>query len=102
MTIEVAPDDSDDEQLFDSRTGILSPTGTLTDELKTKVDDETGLAFRRLVREADMDVAGALRDFVYLKIHGKTWTDMRLDVSKVKRDKLFGIGPIEAPEKAAA
>ena len=79
-----------------SRTGMVSPMGTLLDELKTKVDPDTGMEFRKLANAAGLDVSGALRDFIYKKVHGKTYTDMVLESAKVKRDFLFETGPIEA------
>ena len=84
-----------------SRTGMISPLGTLTEEAKTKIDFETLQAFRVLVREADMDVSGALRDWIYLKVHGKTFTAMCVHAAEVKSAKLFGTGHIDAPAKAA-
>lgn len=80
-----------------SRTGMISPLGTLTEEAKTKVDFDTLQAFRVLVREADMDVSGALRDWIYLKVHGKTFTAFCVHAAEIKSAKLFGTGPIDAP-----
>lgn len=88
------PTDQDDDAY--SRTGMVPPMGTLLDDLKTKVDPDTAAAFRKLVAEAGTDVAGALRDWVYLKVHGKTYTDILLAEKKVNRDLLFGTGPIRA------
>lgn len=79
-----------------SRTGMVGPMGTLIDELKSKVDPDTGAAFRKLCAEAHMDHSSAIRDWVYLKVHGKTYTEMLVDAAKTKREKLFGKGPIEA------
>jgi hypothetical protein len=90
------PDQRDDQHPAFSRTGMVAPMGTLIDELKTKVDPDTAADFRKLVNEAGTDVAGALRDWVYLKVHGKTFTDILLAEKKVKRDVLFGTGPIQA------
>jgi hypothetical protein len=90
-------DDNDqiDKHAF-ARTGMVAPMGTLIDELKTKVDPDTAAAFRRKVNEVGTDTAGALRDWIYLVVHGKTFTDIQLEASKAKRDALFGKGPIEA------
>lgn len=82
-----------------SRTGMISPLGTLTEEAKTKIDFDTLQAFRVLVREADMDVSGALRDWIYFKVHGKTYTALCVHAAEIKSAKLFGEGPIDAPEK---
>lgn len=88
--------DLEEGQTFFSRTGIVAPMGTLLDELKTRVDPDTALEFRRQVHEAGTDAAGALRDWVYLVVHGKTYTDICLDEAKSKREALFGKGPIQA------
>ena len=87
--------ETDDQELSlqMSRAGIACPMGKLFGELKTKVDCETDLAFRKLVNEAGTDVAGALRDWIYLKVHGKTFTDLMRDAEQVNRHKLFGTGP---------
>lgn len=85
----------DDEQPAFARTGVISPTGPLTEPLKTFVDFETAEAFRRLANEAGMDVSGALRDWVFKLVHKKTFTEMVADAQKVKSDKLFGTGSIE-------
>ena len=86
---------NEDGDLF-SRNGLDNPMGTLLDELKTKVDSDTALKFRKLVHAAGTDTAGALRDWVYLIAHGKTFTDICLEAAQVKRAKLFGTGPNEA------
>lgn len=88
-------EDHGDESAF-SRIGMVSPMGTLIDELKTKIDPDTAAQFRRMVNEAGMDSSGALRDWVYMLVHGKTYTEICMDASKVKRDALFGTGPIRA------
>lgn len=85
-----------DDDIAMSRTGMVGPMGTLIDDLKTKVDPDTGAAFRKLCAEADMDHSSAIRDWVYLKVHGKTYTEMLADAAKTKRERLFGKGPIEA------
>lgn len=89
-------DQSHDEHAAFSRTGMVAPMGTLIDELKTKVDPETGAAFRRKVYDAGYkEYAGALRDWIYLVAHGKTYSDICVDASKNKREALFGTGPFE-------
>ena len=93
MTI---PTDQSQAEPACSRTGMVAPMGTLIDEVKTKVDPDTAAAFRKLVHEAGTDVAGAMRDWIYLKVHGETYTDICLREAKVKRDRLFGTGPIQA------
>lgn len=76
-----------------SRTGMVSPMGTLTEPAKTLVDFNTMQQFRELVAGCDMDVAGAIRDWIYLQVHGQTYTDICVHASKVKARKLFGEGP---------
>lgn len=90
----ISPEHHDDTESACSRNGMVSPMGTLIDELKTKVDPDTAAQFRRLVNDAGMDSSGALRDWVYMLVHGKTYTEICLDASKVKREALFGTGPI--------
>lgn len=89
--------DAHEEQAAYARTGMISPMGTLIDELKTKVDPDTAAAFKKKVHEAGMDSAGALRDWVYMLVHGKTFTDICVDAAKVKRQALFGKGPNGGP-----
>lgn len=59
-----------------SRTGIVSPIGTLTEPLQTKVDADTEQAFRRICASAGTDVAGALRNYVCKVVHGKTFDEL--------------------------
>ena len=73
-----------------------SPMGKLLDDLKTKVDFETGAKFRQMLHEIDMDPSRALRDWVYMLVHGRTYTEILFDTVKVKREALFGKGPIGA------
>jgi len=82
----------EDENQY-SRTGMVSPMGTLTEPAKTLVDFKTMQQFRELVAGLDMDVAGALRDWIYLQVHGQTFTDLCTHAAKVKARKLFGEGP---------
>lgn len=84
-----------------SRTGMISPLGTLTEDAKTKIDFETLQQFRLLVNDAGMDVSGALRDWIYLKVHGKTFTAFCVHAAELKSAKLFSTGPIDAPTKTA-
>ena len=86
---------NEDSDLFFSRNGLDNPMGKLLDELKTKVDPDTALKFRKVVHEAGTDAAGALRDWVYLIAHGKTFTDICLEAAQVKRSKLFSTGPVQ-------
>lgn len=69
-----------------------NPMGKLLDELKTKVDPDTALAFRKKVHDAGTDSASAIRDFIYNVVHGETYTDMCIREAKINRDRLFGTG----------
>ena len=77
-----------------ARTGFVSPLGTLMHELKTKVDIDTELAFRRKCAEAHTDVAGALRDYVCKVVHGKTYEELCFDASQRRRELLLPEGSI--------
>lgn len=85
--------DQDDPLL--SRTGIQSPIGTLTEEVKTKVDADTEQAFRRICAQAGTDAAGALRNYVCKVVHGKTFDELVLEASQRRRLQLGLEGPIE-------
>ena len=76
-----------------SRTGVISPIGTLTEELKTKVDAETVQEFRRLCAKAGTDVSGALRNYVCKVVHGKTFDQLVYEASQRKRLMLELEGP---------
>lgn len=94
-----------DEDVQFSRTGMVSPMGTLTEPAKTLIDFNTMQAFRELVAGCDMDVAGAIRDWIYLQVHGQTYTDICVHASKIKARKLFGEDPNAArmrPDSPAA
>lgn len=94
-------DEHGDVLLF-SRTGIDNPMGKLGDPIKTDVDFDTGAAFRKMTHEAHTTPSGLLRDFIYLQVHGKTFSDMVNDAAKVKRDRFFGPGrngiPMGSPQ----
>ena len=68
-----------------SRTGIVSPLGTLTESLQTKVDVDTETAFRRICAQAGTDVASALRDYVCKVVHGKTFQELCFEASQRRR-----------------
>lgn len=77
-----------------SRTGAVSPIGTLTQDLKTKVDVDTEAAFRRICAEAGTDVAGALRNYVCKVVHGKSFDELCAEASQRRRLALGLEGPI--------
>lgn len=93
----ITPDNGDDFEdagaLSFSRAAVNNPVGNLDFEIKTKVDGETFLMFTKLVNECGTDRAGALRDWVFLKSRGITFTDMVRHAEKVNRAALFGTGP---------
>lgn len=91
MTTE--PTDATGEPLL-SRTGVTSPIGTLTEELKTKVDASTYEAFRRICSEAGTDASGALRNYVCKIVHGKSFDELVLEASQRRRLALAAEGPI--------
>lgn len=76
------------EQPLLSRTGIVSPLGTLTEPLQTKVDVDTEAAFRRICAQAGTDVASALRDYVCKVVHGKTFQELCFEASQRRRLQL--------------
>lgn len=79
-----------------SRTGTVSPIGTLIADLKTKVDPDTEQAFRRICADAGTDAAGALRNYVCKVVHGKTFDQLVLESSQRRRLALGLEGPNEA------
>lgn len=50
--------------------------GKATQELKTKVDEQTEYRWLRLCAEKNTTTAALLRDFVFLAVHGKTHSVM--------------------------
>jgi hypothetical protein len=68
-----------------SRTGCVSPIGTLTEPLATKVDADTEEAFRRICAESGTDVAGALRNYVCKVVHGKTFDQLVHEAAQRRR-----------------
>lgn len=75
-----------------ARPALAGPFGPQDEPLKTGVDIDTALAFRRLCNDAGTDVAGALRDWVYSRVHGKTYTDLLAQAAERRRAVLFGEG----------
>ena len=68
-----------------SRTGVASPIGSLTEDLGTKVDQDTKEAFRRICAQANTDAAGAIRNYVCKVVHGKTFDELALEASQRRR-----------------
>lgn len=75
----------ENDQPLLSRTGSVSPLGTLIADLKTKVDPDTEEAFRRICAQAGTDVAGALRNYVCKVVHGKTFDELSFEASQRRR-----------------
>jgi hypothetical protein len=88
------PESTDNLQ---SRTGTVSPIGTLISEIKTKVDPDTEQAFRRICAEAGTDAAGALRNYVCKVVHGKTFDELVIEKAQRRRLDLHLEGPNGAP-----
>lgn len=74
-----------------SRSGMVGPFGSLEDELKTKVDFETAMAFRRLCAEAGTDVSGGLRAFIYTRVHGKSYDALCAEAAEARTRKLLDV-----------
>lgn len=87
--------DGKESEVFFSRTGVVSPTGTLTNDLKTKVDPDTDIAFRQLCNQAGTDVAGALRNYVFELVHGKSYDEMVFESMQRRAVLLRTKGPNE-------
>jgi hypothetical protein len=85
-----------DETLL-SRTGVASPIGSLTEDLGTKVDQETKDAFKRICREGGTDAAGAIRNYVCKVVHGRTFDELVLESSQRRRLSLHMEVPIGVP-----
>lgn len=88
------PDDSENRVQF-MRTGSVAPMGTLLGELGTKVDMDTAAAFRQRCKASNTDVAGALRNYVYKVVHGKTYEQLCIEASQRRESLLLGEGSIE-------
>jgi hypothetical protein len=65
--------------------GIAGPLGKLDHDLKTKVDEHTHTLFLQQCALRGIDPSGALRDCVYLMVHGKSYRQMV--VEKVSHDE---------------
>lgn len=68
-----------------SRTGMVSPIGTLTEDVGTKVDVDTKEAFRRICAEAGTDASGAIRNYVCKVVHGKTYDELCFESAQRRR-----------------
>ena len=87
--------DQNDDALMFSKASVNGPFGSLTYRISTDVDEETFLMFTKFVRECGTDRAGAVRDWVFLRTRGETYTDILRHAEKVNRDRLFGTEPVQ-------
>jgi antitoxin component of RelBE/YafQ-DinJ toxin-antitoxin module len=92
----------DEHELLLSRTGVASPIGSLTEDLGTKVDQETKDAFKRICREGGTDAAGAIRNYVCKVVHGKTFDELVLESAQRRRLALNMEVPIGVPMETPA
>lgn len=80
-----------------SRTGCVSPIGTLTEDLGTKVDIDTKEKFRQICAEGGTDAAGAIRNYVCKVVHGKTFDELMLESAQRRRLVLGLEAPVGVP-----
>lgn len=99
-------EDKNDLDSLQFARGIAGPLGKLDHDLKTKVDEHTHTLFLQQCAMRGIDTSAALRDCVYLMVHGKSYRQMVME--KVSHDdkriavltKL--IGSFGAPEFGGA
>ncbi len=65
--------------------GIAGPLGKLDHDLKTKVDEHTHTLFLQQCSMRGIDPSCAIRDCVYLMVHGKSYRQMVME--KVSHDE---------------
>lgn len=79
--------------------------GKATQELKTKVDEQTEYQWLRLCAEKNTTTAELLRDFVFLAVHGKTHSVMVAEqrLHDVESNDVFTLakGLFQAPQRDA-
>lgn len=80
-----------------ARTGLPSPFGTLTEDVKTKVDMDTLLLFQRWCVENGTSPSGHLRNEIYKRVHGETYDEAVSHDAKRRARELFREGTFEAP-----
>lgn len=77
--------------------------GKASQDLKTKVDEQTEYLWLRFCAEKNTTTAELLRDFVFKMVHGKTHTRMvaeqKLHEAKDKDELFLEPGLSRAPEK---
>lgn len=86
--------------------GIAGPLGKLDNELKTKVDEVTHALYIRLCAMHQTDPSRDLRNYVYLRVHGKTYDAMVLERVNHDAQRTAALaallGPFGAPETTGA
>ncbi|WP_315128061.1 hypothetical protein [Comamonas antarctica] len=82
--------------------GIAGPLGKLTCDAKTKIDEVTRDLWLQQCAARGQDTAGALRDCIYVMVHGKTYRQMVLEKFNHDAKRIDAlvqlIGPFGAPE----
>ena len=82
--------------------GISGPLGKLEQEAKTKLDEHTHRLYLQLCSMCQTDPSSDLRDYIYLRVYGKTFRQMALEKSNPDADRIRAlaalIGSFEAPE----
>jgi antitoxin component of RelBE/YafQ-DinJ toxin-antitoxin module len=89
-------DDTEIDPLL-SRTGTVSPIGTLSEELHTKLDVDTKEAFKRICAGAGTDASCAIRNYVCKVVHGKTFDEMVEESAQRRRLLLSLEEPFGSP-----
>lgn len=79
-----------DDDIREARPGVSSSTGKLDQKLSTTVDIDTEAAFKRKCAFAGTNISEAMRDWVFLQVHGRTFSEMQAESAKVRRDAFFG------------
>jgi hypothetical protein len=80
-----------------SRTGVQGPYGSLEGELKTKVDLDLEMEFRRKCAEAGTDHSSVLRNWVNEFIRGVSYDKAVADAMERRAQLLPRRGPNGAP-----
>lgn len=81
------------EQPLLSRTGISSPFGALTEDVKTKVDPETAEMLRQVCAGGGTNVSEQLREYVYWLARGKKFSQFVHEESQRRRLNWLPEGP---------
>lgn len=86
--------------------GIAGPLGKLDLDAKTKLDENTHRLYLQLCAMCQTDVSNDLRDYIYLRVYGKTFRQMALEKSNHDADRTKAlaqlIGSFQGPESGGA